>query len=309
MSRSVGIQQLGIQLLYVLAQVDEFAVLFYHLCCLLAHRDFALGVGPEPFGNILVFCLEISDLPSVVGQVHGRDFVVHRAQDDFLYELSIHTRVQEHVLQGAGNILIRRTFHYRVVVELLVRRTMIAIDDVAVLLVFVDYTRHAPVTQAFAYDRIFACDFSRLIYKQALIPLAVNKTEAGPSLAAEYQHAEGSPFVGYLVNYVRICVRKIELVKALLLLGYAKLQLVPIVEKQYGTKQGALPYSLSTNKMDISVQADFRVWHIGAVDKNNFTQTPHLSPPPIQSDCLSIPLYNGRHWSLSSCRPTHSPTL
>ena len=135
----VGKEQLGVALLNAAAQVAELPVELNHLVRVLAHLDHAVRVLFEPYADILIFRLEISHLAPVVPQVYGLHLIAHGAQDDLLYELCIHPRVQEHVLKRARDVLVGRALHDGVVVEFLRAGPVVAVDDVAELFVLVHY--------------------------------------------------------------------------------------------------------------------------------------------------------------------------
>ena len=77
MGCSVSIKEFRIGILNTLTKIDETSVMFYHFVSLLTHNYHTFGVGAEPFGNIVVFRLEICYLTPVICQVHGRNLITH----------------------------------------------------------------------------------------------------------------------------------------------------------------------------------------------------------------------------------------
>src|SRR5690554_707292 len=106
----------------------------------------------------------------------------------------------------------------------------------------------------------------------------IEKTKDHPSPRLVGYNGQRTVLVHHFVNNERVLIGVIEIDKAFLLDRDTELLLVGVIKEQQGPQQGALSYTLRSNKMDISIQLYFRVTNISTFNEYDFIQESHLSP-------------------------------
>ena len=74
----------------------------------------------------------------------------------------------------------------------------------------------------------------------------------------------------HLIHDIRVGVRQIKVVKRLHLLRNTEMQFVRIIEEQDSSQQRTLAHTLGSNEVYISVQLNFRIAYVRAIDEDNF---------------------------------------
>ena len=110
--RFLGKVQFDSSVFHLFAGVQQVPVTADHLFRLFAYDDFPLFVRFDPEHDIVIFLFKSFYLAAVIGQVDSNFFFVHGLDNRILDEIGIQFRIEEHILDGAGNILIFGTFHY-----------------------------------------------------------------------------------------------------------------------------------------------------------------------------------------------------
>ena len=110
--RFFGKVQFGSSVFHLFAGVEQTPETADHLVRLFTYDDFSLFVRFDPEHDVVVFLFKSFYLAAVIGQVDSNFFFVHGLDNRILDEIGIQFRIEEHILDGAGNILIFGTFHY-----------------------------------------------------------------------------------------------------------------------------------------------------------------------------------------------------
>ena len=74
----------------------------------------------------------------------------------------------------------------------------------------------------------------------------------------------------HLIHYVRIGLRQIKVIKRLHLLRNTKMKFVRIVEEENSSQQRTLAHTLGADEVYVSIQLDFRIAYVRAIDEDYF---------------------------------------
>ena len=117
-----------------------------------------------PTGNILVLLFKVCHLPAEIAQIDIRLLITHRTDNDILDEIGIQARVEKDVLYASGDILVTVGFQKPEAGKLLPHGLLVAIEDVAILLIAVDNLTHIGTAKSLAYYLPFCRHLSMFIY-------------------------------------------------------------------------------------------------------------------------------------------------
>ena len=112
----------------------------------------------------------------------------------------------------------------------------------------------------------FIVDVVSVVDEEPAVVGAVDEAKNGAALIAEYHDAELAVLAHYLVDDVAVDRRQIEIVEAFLLLLYAELHLVGVVEEEDGAEQGALAHALGADEVDVAVEHHLGIADMCAID-------------------------------------------
>ena len=239
-----------------------------------------LGFAFLELFHIVQAGLEVLQVLLVAVQVDARLVFVDRRDDGLLDELCIELRVEQHVLDGARNVLILLALHQREALQF--GGHAVAVENVPVFVERVDdarvadapFVEHAPDAVGAGIGGAGLC-----VHEEVLAVGGVDKPVADTVHLLEAEDAESPPFGGHLVDDVGVGIREIILCIALFLHRDAQLLGIGVVEEQDGTEHGALAHALRTDEVDIAVEVDVvGIGDVGAVDEDDSIQFSHKVP-------------------------------
>ena len=155
-----------------------------------------------PTGNILVLLFKVCHLPAEIAQVDIRLLITHRTDNDILDEIGIQARVEKDVLYASGDILVTVGFQKPEAGKLLPHGLLVAIEDVAILLIAVDDFTHIGTTKSLAYYLPFCRHLSMFIYKPFFLVGSIYKPVTCPARRTEHKDTERPVLVLNLIDHI-----------------------------------------------------------------------------------------------------------
>ena len=124
-----GIIEFGSAIFYLFLGIEQRPITFNHPIGLLADRHYSVLVLLHPQHHIVIFLFKGLYLTAVVTKVDNKFIVVHRLNNGIFDEVGIQFGVQEHILNGTGDVLIARTLHNGIFAELQQLRLPVVTKD------------------------------------------------------------------------------------------------------------------------------------------------------------------------------------
>ena len=120
-----------------------------------------------------------------------------------------------------------------------------------------------------------------VIHEVASVIGSIHEAKSHSPCMAESHNEVPASLPGNFIDDEGIVFIKIESVETLLLPRNAQLEFIGIIEKKQCPEHCTLPGTLIANQMDVPVKAYFGIRDVRTVDKYDFIQVSHLSPPQI----------------------------
>ncbi len=201
-------------------------------------RHLSILVLRKPKHHIPVFLFEFLNLAAIKVQIYRDVLIAHRTDNGIFYEIGIQLGIQKDVLYRPRDILVFGAFHNgKLAVGYHFMFTVVAENDVTVHLIACHLGGVLNLrSQTFADACPLGMYHIALVDKPLFLKRRIDKAEKHPPLRFGCHHTIGPILPHHLIDNVRIGVREVKGIEALLLFRDAEFQLVCIVKEKYGTK-------------------------------------------------------------------------